>query len=108
MKLKRIFVLFFIAVAVVTIASCDKEKEELSKVDEIILEAEKMDFKDLAKKAIEESNGKTFYGLGNSSRGKTALENFISYLKTVDPNYNMNFEWQQPKNNKIFDQLIAY
>ena len=107
MKLKRIFVLFFIAVAVVTIASCDKEKEELSKVDEIILEAEKMDFKDLAKKAIEESNGKTFYGLGNSSRGKTALENFIKYLKTIDSNYNMNFEWQQPKNNKIFDQLTA-
>jgi hypothetical protein len=107
MKLKRIFVLFFIAITVVTITSCDKEKEELSRVDEIILEAEKMDFKDLAKKAIEESNGKTFYGLGNSSRGKTALENFISYLKTIDSNYSMNFEWQQPKNNKIFDQLTA-
>ena len=104
--MKKIFVLLFIAITVFTIVACDEDKE-LSKTDEIILEAEKMDFKQLALKAIEESNGKTFYGLGNSSRGKTALPHFINYLKTIDPNYNMNFEWQQPKNNKIFDQLTA-
>ncbi|MBO4538149.1 MAG: hypothetical protein J5694_04690, partial [Erysipelotrichaceae bacterium] len=57
--------------------------------------------------AIEESNGKTFYGVGNSSRGKSALPLFIDYLKTIDASYTMNFEWQQPKNNKIFDQLTA-
>ena len=105
--MKKIFVLFFIAIMALTVVACDKEEKELSKTDEIILEAEKMDFKQLALKAIEESNGKTFYGLGNSSRGKTALPHFIDYLKTIDPNYNMNFEWQQPKNNKIFDQLTA-
>ena len=66
-----------------------------------------MTLEELAKKAIEESNGKTFYGLGNSSRGKTALPLFISYLQTIDPSYNMQFEWQQPKNNKIFEQLQA-
>ncbi|MDE6401930.1 MAG: hypothetical protein K2L54_04880, partial [Clostridiales bacterium] len=57
--------------------------------------------------AIEESNGKTFYGVGNSSRGKSALPLFIDYLKTLDSTYTLNFEWQQPKNNKIFDQLTA-
>ena len=62
---------------------------------------------ELAKKAIEESNGKTFYGVGNSSRGKAALPLFIAYLQTIDPSYNMSFEWQQPKNNKIFEQLTA-
>jgi hypothetical protein len=110
MKLKRIFILVFITVCAMTVAACNKDIEnekELSKTDEIILEAQNMDFKQLALKAIEESNGKTFYGLGNSSRGKTALPHFINYLKTIDPNYNMNFEWQQPKNNKIFDQLTA-
>ena len=66
-----------------------------------------MSMEDLAKKAIEESNGKTFYGVGNSSRGKSALPLFIAYLQTIDPNYNMEFEWQQPKNNKIFEQLTA-
>ena len=80
---------------------------EKSEVDNIIAQAQGMSLEELAKKAIEESNGKTFNGVGNSSRGKTALPLFISYLKTIDPNYNMEFEWQQPKNNKIFEQLSA-
>ena len=66
-----------------------------------------MTLEELAQKAIEESNGKMFYGVGNSSRGKSALPLFIEYLQTIDPNYTMEFEWQQPKNNKIFDQLTA-
>ena len=76
-------------------------------VQEIIEQAQTMTLEELAKKAIEESNGKMFYGVGNSSRGKSALPLFIDYLKTIDPSYNMEFEWQQPKNNKIFDQLTA-
>lgn len=78
-----------------------------SEVEKIIAQAQNMTLEELAKKAIEESNGKTFYGVGNSSRGKSALPLFIAYLQTIDPNYNMSFEWQQPKNNKIFDQLTA-
>ena len=81
--------------------------ENLTETQKIIREAEGMTLEELAKKAIEESNGKMFYGVGNSSRGKSALPLFIAYLQTIDPNYNMEFEWQQPKNNKIFDQLTA-
>ena len=80
---------------------------EQSEVDKIIAQAQTMTLEELAKKAIEESNGKTFYGVGNSSRGKSALPLFIEYLQTIDPSYKMEFEWQQPKNNKIFDQLTA-
>jgi hypothetical protein len=80
---------------------------DASEVQKIIAEAQTMTLEELAKKAIEESNGKTFYGVGNSSRGKSALPLFIDYLKTIDSSYNMEFEWQQPKNNKIFDQLTA-
>ncbi len=80
---------------------------EESEVDKIIAEAQGMSLEELAKKAIEESNGATFYGVGNSSRGKTALPLFVAYLQTIDPSYKMDFEWQQPKNNKIFDQLTA-
>ena len=76
-------------------------------VKSIIAQAQDMTLEELAKKAIEESNGKMFYGVGNSSRGKSALPLFIEYLQTIDPNYTMEFEWQQPKNNKIFDQLTA-
>ena len=81
--------------------------EELSATQQIIKEAEGMTLEELAKKAIEESNGKTFYGVGNSSRGKSALPLFIEYLQSIDSSYTLNFEWQQPKNNKIFDQLTA-
>jgi len=80
---------------------------KLEGIDAIIAEAQTMTLEELAKKAIEESNGKTFYGVGNSSRGKSALPLFIEYLQTIDPNYKMEFEWQQPKNNKIFEQLTA-
>ena len=83
------------------------EPAELTATQKIIAEAEGMTLEELAKKAIEESNGKMFYGVGNSSRGKSALPLFIDYLKTIDPSYSMEFEWQQPKNNKIFDQLTA-
>ncbi len=76
-------------------------------VQDIIAQAEGMTLEELAQKAIEESNGATFYGVGNSSRGATALPLFISYLQSIDPDYNMEFDWQQPKNNKIFDQLTA-
>ena len=68
-----------------------KVEENLTATQKIIKEAESMTLEELAKKAIEESNGAMFYGLGNSSRGKTALPLFIEYLKTNDPNYNMDF-----------------
>ncbi len=81
--------------------------EDLTGIDAIIAEAETMTLEELAAKAIEESNGKTFYGVGNSSRGKSALPVFIEYLQSIDPSYTLEFEWQQPKNNKIFEQLTS-
>ncbi len=108
--MKRIVALLLALVLCLSMVACtgnkDKDKE-LSATQKIIQEAEGMTLEELAKKAIAESNGKKFYGVGNSSRGKSALPLFIEYLQTIDPNYNMEFEWQQPKNNKIFDQLTA-
>ena len=80
---------------------------DLTPTQQIIQEAQGMTLEELAQKAIEESNGKTFLGVGNSSRGTSALPLFIEYLQSIDPSYTMEFEWQQPKNNKIFDQLTA-
>ena len=90
-----------------TEAAAPVEEENLTETQKIIKEAEGMTLEELAKKAIEESNGKMFYGVGNSSRGKSALPLFIEYLQSIDSSYSMEFEWQQPKNNKIFDQLTA-
>ena len=80
---------------------------DLTPTQQIIQEAQGMTLEELAQKAVEESNGKTFLGVGNSSRGKSALPLFIEYLQSIDPSYTLEFEWQQPKNNKIFDQLTA-
>lgn len=85
----------------------ETDDADLSEVDKIIKEAQSMTMEELGKKAIEESDGKTFYGVGNSSRGKSALPLFVEYLQSIDPDYNMDFDWQQPKSNKIFDQLTA-
>ena len=122
--MKRILSLLLALVMVFALAACGStdtpapgtsggdvnnppEDIELTATQQIIQEAQGMTMEELAAKAIEESNGKTFYGLGNSSRGATALPLFIEYLQTIDPSYNMTYEWQQPKNNKIFDQLTS-
>ena len=110
--MKRILAMFLaIAMCTTMLAGCgnsgDGGKKDLSAVQSVIKEAQGMTMEELAKKAIEESNGKTFYGVGNSSRGKSALPLFIEYLQSIDPSYTLNFEWQQPKNNKIFDQLTS-
>ena len=60
-----------------TEAAAPVEEENLTETQKIIKEAEGMTLEELAKKAIEESNGKMFYGVGNSSRGKSALPLFI-------------------------------
>lgn len=108
MKKTLALVLALLLIVPFIFTACGEEKPaEQSAVEKIIAEAQGMTLEELARKAIEESNGKTFYGVGNSSRGKSALPLFIAYLQTLDPNYDMKYEWQQPKNNKIFDQLTA-
>ncbi|MBQ9911171.1 MAG: hypothetical protein IJM50_06710 [Lachnospiraceae bacterium] len=109
--MKKLLSLILAAAMVLALASCGggntPKPADKSEVEKIIEQAQGMTLEELAKKAIEESKGKTFYGVGNSSRGKSALPLFIDYLKTIDSSYDMTFEWQQPKNNKIFDQLQA-
>ena len=76
-------------------------------VEEVIREAQKLTLPELFQKAIEESNGKRFDAVGNSSRGKSVLPLFVEALQKINPKYTLNYEggWQQPKENKIFDQL---
>ncbi|MBR4906897.1 MAG: hypothetical protein IKZ44_08630 [Clostridia bacterium] len=110
--MKKIIAMALALVMVLALVGCNgaapaANNAQDSAVKQVIKEAQGMTLEELCKKAIEESNGATFYGVGNSSRGKSALPLFIEYLQTIDPNYTLNFEWQQPKNNKIFDQLTA-
>ena len=106
---KLLMIMLALTLALTTLVGCGGGKEEApaadnqSEVQKIIAEAQTMTLEELAAKAIEESNGKTFYGVGNSSRGKSALPLFIEYLQSIDSSYKLDFEWQQPKNNKIFE-----
>ena len=94
----------FLALALV-LSLCSFASAET--VEEVLAEAQNMSLEELFKKAIEESNGKRFDAVGNSSRGKSVLPIFVEELQKIDPNYTLDFEggWQQPKENKIFDQL---
>ncbi len=76
-------------------------------VEDVIKEAQNMTNEELYRKAIEESNGQVLYGIGNSSRGKTAGASFVEMLKTLDPAYTGVIEWSQPKSNSIFTTLNA-
>jgi hypothetical protein len=93
------------------LSGCAKEApapaETQSEVEKIIAQAQEMSNEELFKKAIEESNGKVMYGIGNSSRGATAGTNFIEALKAIDPSYTGTIEWSQPKDNSIFTLLSA-
>ena len=82
----------------------DENTEEMQK---LIDEAQELSNEELFKKAIEESDGKTMYGIGNSSRGSTAATAFIETLQEIDSSYRGTVEWSQPKNNSIFTTLNA-
>src|SRR5699024_12738438 len=61
----------------------------------------------LAQSPIQEAHGEYIYCRLSSSLGATALPLFVEYLQSNDPSYTLEFEWQQPKNNKIFDQITS-
>jgi len=97
----------FLSLALVCTMFAGLGHAEAASVEEIIKQAQTMSNEELYKKAIEESNGQVLYGIGNSSRGKTAGASFIEMLKGIDPNYTGTLEWSQPKNNSIFTTLNA-
>lgn len=123
---KRFLSFALLGAAVATIVSCGP-RAEVSEVEKIIAEAQTMDRDELYVKAIEEMHNKEINAVGNSSRGRTAKEYFIGFLRgetwdkgttefTVSPEIRADFKdykadlkvtinWTQPKNNQIFAQI---
>ena len=97
---------FVLALAMIASLCSFAVAEDLT-VEEIIAQAQTMTNEELYKKAIEESNGKKFSAIGNSSRGKSAGASFVEMLQKMDPSYTIEFDWGQPKNNTIFEALDA-
>lgn len=125
-KTNRFLSVGILALTAVTILACTP-KPAASEVEKVIAEAQKMDRADLYKKALDQISGKTMNAVGNSSRGKTAQEHFLNYLrgKSFDsasgtyvadaairaafPQFKEDLvatiNWTQPKNNQIFAQI---
>src|SRR5690554_3862600 len=101
--MKKIFVLAVTLLLGFVLVACGGKKSE---VEKIIEQAETMTLDELIAKAYEESNGMTLYGLGNSSRGKTAGETFVEKVKATYQDYTGKIEWSQPKENSIFETVI--
>ncbi|HHT07996.1 MAG TPA: hypothetical protein GX006_05805 [Clostridiales bacterium] len=104
--MRKLFAVLLALTMVLSLATTAFAGETLS-VEEVIKQAEQMTNEELFKKAIEESKGKVLYGIGNSSRGKTAGASFIAMLQEMDPSYDGIIEWSQPKSNSIFTTLNA-
>ena len=103
---RKLSLILALAIILSVLTGC-APKPTQSEIEKIIAEAETLSFEDLCKKAITESNGKTMYGIGNSSRGATAATGFIDILKSIDPSYSGTIEWSQPKSNSIFTLINA-
>ena len=101
--MKKVLIVFAVLLTVL----CCFPAAGAENVRDVILQAQTMPIEELAARAIAESNGMTFFGIGNSSRGEIAIENFVKYLQSIDPSYSLDHEWQNPKNNSIFDELSA-
>ena len=100
-------IIAFMMAAIMLLSVCSFAAAEDLTVEQIIAQAQTMTKEELYKKAIEESNGKKFSAIGNSSRGKTAGASFVEMLQKIDPSYTVEFDWGQPKNNTIFEALDA-
>lgn len=103
--MKKLISLFVALILVLGV--CPMTLAEGESVADIIAQAQTMTNAELYAKAIEESRGQVLYGIGNSSRGKTAGASFIEMLKGIDPTYDGIIEWSQPKNNTIFEELTS-
>ena len=113
--MKKLLMVMLAVLMALTLVGCgsgngggETPADNRSEVQKIIAEAQTMTLEELAQKAIEETKGvATINAVGNSSRGKSAWPLFVEYLQKIDSGYNTEINWQQPKNNKIFDQLTA-
>lgn len=103
--MKKLLVAVLAIVLAFSMAACKSKGQ--SEIDRIIAEAEEMTLDELMAKAYEESNGKALEGIGNSSRGKTAGEAFVLAMKAKYPDYTGTINWQQPKENSIFQMLTS-
>ena len=78
--LKKILSILII-VSLVILPSCGKNQVVVSEINSL---AEDMNFDDLVKEAIKESNGKKFKVISSLPRVDETVEDFLEYLKNLN------------------------
>lgn len=79
----------------------------LFRVQDVILMAQELSLEELAARAISESDGKTFVGLGASPQAESALNKFVDYLRSFNSSYTLDYSWEYPKDGNVVPPVAA-
>ena len=116
MKTNKLMLCFsvFALSASALLLGCGEKDKELTRVEKVVAEAEKLSREDLFKKAAEELGTKTFHWYATSSRGgKAAVKNgFVAELNKVRPSgaaeiTEAQIDYQTTVDGKIYTFLNA-
>lgn len=96
------FLSILIVLSLVFISSCGKKQVVVSEINSF---AEDMNFDDLVREAIKESNGKTFIVKSALPRVDDTLDEFLEYLIKVDPEYDLDIQYEDMGDEDIVNVL---
>ena len=99
--LKKILSILII-VSLVLLSSCGKKQVVVSEINSF---AEEMDFDDLVKEAIKESNGKTFKVKSSLPRIDETLDDFLEYLIKIDPDFDFDIDFEEMDDENIVNVI---
>ena len=101
--MKKLFSVVLAIALMLTMFSFASAEETVA---DIIAQAQTMTNEELYKKAIEESNGQVMYGIGNSSRGKTAGASFTVFPPRTQRGHSPSEVRQPPRQSQSLTASI--
>ena len=99
--LKKILSILII-VSLVILPSCGKNQVVVSEINSL---AEDMNFDDLVKEAIKESNGKKFKVISSLPRVDETVDDFLEYLTKIDPDFDMEIDYEDAGDEDIVNAI---
>ena len=96
------FLSILIVLSLVFISACGKKQVVVSEINSF---AEDMNFDDLVREAIKESNGKTFVVKSALPRVDDTLDDFLEYLIKIDPEYDLDIQYEDMGDEDIVNVL---
>ena len=99
------FLSILIVLSLVFISACGKKQVVVSEINSF---AEDMNFDDLVREAIKESNGKTFVVKSALPRVDDTLDDFLEYLIKIDPEYDLDIQYEDMGDEDIVNVLSVF